>query len=178
MPHETLQQSSSLSRRAALGGIGAAAAALSLRQRRGAAAQAATPAAQATPAGAVGDLADLLRATERDRLRAFVEADMEVIDRLTADDFQLINPGGGTVSKAEYLEGISSGFLDYVVWEPTSAIVVRLYGEAAAIRYQSRLEIVIGGEALPPLAVWHTDLYEQRDGGWQVVWSHATAVEE
>jgi hypothetical protein len=131
----------------------------------------------ATPASAETALADLIRSTERERLAAFVAADMETIDRLTADDFQLINPGGGSVSKAEYLGDVATGVIDYVVWEATSPIVVRLYGEAAAIRYQSRTEIVIGGEALPPLAVWHTDLYEQRDGIWQVVWSQATAVE-
>jgi len=24
---------------------------------------------------------------------------------------------------------------------------------------------------------WHTDLYERRDGQWQVVWSHATEIQ-
>jgi hypothetical protein len=176
MSHDTRRSSSHLSRRAALG-VGATAA-VSLRQYLPAAAQGATPATQATPSAADTALADLIRTTERERLAAFVAADMAVIDRLTADDFQLINPAGGTVSRAAYLGGISSGFLDYVVWEPTSAIAVRLYGEAAAIRYQSHTELVIAGGALPPLSVWHTDLYEHRDGTWQVVWSHATAVEE
>jgi len=53
--------------------------------------------------------ADLLRATERNRLRALVEADMETAYQLHADDFQLINPAGGALSKEQYLGGIASG---------------------------------------------------------------------
>jgi hypothetical protein len=44
--------------------------------------------------------ADTIRAIERQRLRAFLEANMEVAQQLHADDFQLINPGGGALSKA------------------------------------------------------------------------------
>lgn len=76
-------------------------------------------AAQAIPSAADTDLADRIRATERERLR--------------------------------------------------------LYGDAAAIQYRSNTEIVVGGEQLV-LHNWHTDLYEQRDGRWQVVWSQATSI--
>jgi hypothetical protein len=123
------------------------------------------------------ELADLLRTTERKRLRAFVEADMDVLEPLHADDFQLINPGGRPFTKAEYLGGIASGAIDYRVWEPDSAIDVHLYGNAAAIRYRSQIEIVVGGETFPLRSFWHTDIYEQSAGRWQIVWSQATAVQ-
>ena len=55
-------------------------------------------------------------------------------------------------------------------------IQVRLYGDAAVIRYQSELEIVVGGERVPRGRYWHTDSYEKRDGQWQIVWSQATAI--
>ena len=119
---------------------------------------------------------DTIRATERERLRALVDAEMDTANRLHADDFQLVNPGGGTLSKAEYLGGIGSGGIDYLVFEPASEIAVRLYAQAALIRYRSDLEIVVGGESIPRGNYWHTDLYEQRDGRWQVVWSQATAI--
>jgi hypothetical protein len=45
------------------------------------------------------DEADHLRAIERDRLRSLVGADLATARRLHADDFQLINPRGGTLSK-------------------------------------------------------------------------------
>ena len=119
--------------------------------------------------------ADLIRATERERLRALVEANMEVARQLHADDFQLINPLGQSLSKEQYLGGIASGDLDYLVWEPES-IEVRLYDQAAVIRYQSQLEIVVQGQNVPRQRYWHTDLYENRNGRWQVVWSQATGI--
>ena len=119
--------------------------------------------------------ADLIRATECGRLRALVEANMEVARQLHADDFQLINPLGQSLSKEQYLGGIASGDLDYLVWEPES-IEVRLYDQAAVIRYQSQLEIVVQGQKVPRQRYWHTDSYEKRNGRWQVVWSQATEI--
>ena len=119
--------------------------------------------------------ADLIRATERERLCALVEANMEVARQLHADDFQLINPLGQSLSKEQYLGGIASGDLDYLVWEPES-IEVRLYDQAAVIRYQSQLEIVVQGQKVPRQRYWHTDFYEKRNGRWQVVWSQATGI--
>ena len=120
--------------------------------------------------------AELLRATERERLRALVAADVERAGQLHTDDFQLINPLGGALSKEQYLGGISSGQIHYLHWEPET-IAVRLYGDAAVIRYQSQLEIVVQGRRIPRQRYWHTDLYERHGMQWQVVWSQATAGE-
>ncbi|HEU4681413.1 MAG TPA: nuclear transport factor 2 family protein [Gemmatimonadales bacterium] len=120
--------------------------------------------------------ADSLRATERERLRALVAGDVTRARPLHADDFQLINPRGGDLSKEQYLGGIASGQIDYLFWEPDS-IAVRLYRDAAVIRYPSQLEIVVQGAHIPRQRYWHTDLYERRDGRWQVVWSHATGIQ-
>ena len=136
----------------------------------------------AAPAGAAPDVrppsaqaeADAVRATERERLRALVSADVEAARRLHADDFQLINPLGGSLSREQYLGVIASGQVDYLAWEPDS-IAVRLYGRAAAIRYRSQVELLVQGQRNSRRA-WHTDVYEKRDGRWQVVWSHATEV--
>jgi hypothetical protein len=119
--------------------------------------------------------ADLLRDTERERLRALVGGNMEAARRFHADDFQLINPLGGSLSKEQYLGGIASGEIHYLAWEP-EAIDVRLYMSAAVIRYRSELEIVVRGQRISRRPYWHTDLYEKRGGQWQVVWSHATEV--
>ena len=48
----------------------------------------------------------LVRNTERERLRALVAKDMDVAEKLHADDFQLINPMGLVSSKQEYLGGL------------------------------------------------------------------------
>ena len=117
--------------------------------------------------------AEILRATERERLRALVAGDVARARQLHTEDFQLINPLGGVLSKEQYLGGISSGQIHYVYWEPES-IAVRLYGDVAVIRYQSQLEIVVQGRHIPRQRYWHTDLYERHETQWQVVWSHAT----
>lgn len=121
--------------------------------------------------------ADQLRSAERERLRALVEADVEVAGRLHAEDFQLINPLGGSLTKAEYLGAIASGEIDYLLWEPET-IEVKLYGDAAVIRYQAQLQIKV--RAIPDAPsgrFWHTDVYERRNGVWQVVWSQATQIQ-
>jgi hypothetical protein len=135
MPHRSLPSPRSFSRRTVPSGDGAAPAA-----------QEAASATWATPSAAGAELADLIRAIERERLRALVEANMAVAEQLHVDDFQLINPGGGALTKEEYLGGVASGEIDYLVWEPDSEIAVRLYDGAAAIRYRSNTEIVVEGK--------------------------------
>jgi hypothetical protein len=118
---------------------------------------------------------DQVRAIERERLRSLIEADLEVANRLHADDFQLVNPLGQSLSKEQYLGGIASGDINYLLWEP-GEIEVRMYENGAAIRYESELEIVVHGQMIPRQRYWHTDVYEKRNGQWQVVWSQATGT--
>ena len=123
------------------------------------------------------DEADQLRTIERSRLRSLVEADIETARRLHADDFQLVNPRGGTLTRDQYLSDIASGNLDYLEWEP-GEIQVRLHGETAVIRYKANIKISIQGSPALSVKTWHTDLYEKRQGQWQAVWSQATLIEE
>jgi hypothetical protein len=124
------------------------------------------------------DLGERIRTLERQRFRALVKAEVDVAAPLHADDFQLINPFGMTLTKSEYLGGIASGEINYLVFEPVGVIAVHVFDGAVAIRYRSRLEIIVGGRHLPPGHYWHTDLYAQRGGRWQVVWSQATEIRD
>jgi hypothetical protein len=129
-----------------------------------------------TSAANAQSVPDELRAVERERLRALVNADIAAAYRLHAQDFQLINPLGGALSKADYLGAIESGEIQYLMWEPGN-IEVKLYTDAAVLRYQAELRIKV--KALPDAPTgrfWHMDVYERRDGAWQVVWSQATQV--
>jgi hypothetical protein len=119
--------------------------------------------------------ADLVRAAERDRLRALVEGDAERAGRLHAEDFQLITPAGDSLSKEEYLDAIASGQMNYLAWDP-GPIAVRLGADTAVIRYRSEIEIVVDGRRMPRRRYWHTDSYERLDGQWQAVWSQATEI--
>ena len=119
--------------------------------------------------------ADLIRETEHQRLRALVAAEIELANSLHSDDYQLITPNGQTISKQDYIGGIASGDLVYQVFEPASDIAVRLYGNAAAVRYQARIEIRFSDQRDSGV-FWHTDIYEKKDGRWQAVWSQATRI--
>jgi hypothetical protein len=119
--------------------------------------------------------AELIRDTERARLRALVEGDIETAGRLHATEFQLITPIGMALSKNDYLGAIASGQIKYLAWEP-GPIAVRHHHSHAVIRYRARLEVVFGGHRVAPGDYWHTDSYEHRDGQWMVVWSQATAI--
>ena len=123
------------------------------------------------------DSTSQLIAIEHERLSSLVDADMPAADRYHSDDFQLINPDGGTMSKEQYLGRVADGSLDYIVWEPEE-IRVKLYGRSAVIRYKARLIVSVKGSAGRDVHFWHTDLYEKRGGKWQVVWAHATMIKE
>ena len=120
---------------------------------------------------------ELLRQTERGRLRSLATPDLPTAERLHADDYELITPGGGTLSKREYLDGIAAGDLDYSVFEPISEIRVRLYDHAAILRYRVRIEILVNG-GRDAGNFWHTDAYELRGDQWQAVWSQATRIRD
>jgi hypothetical protein len=120
---------------------------------------------------------ELIRETERTRLRALVGGDIETAGRLHADEFQLITPIGMALSKNDYLGAIASGQIKYLAWEP-GPIAVRHYRSHAVIRYRARLEVLFGGRRVAPSDYWHTDTYENHDGRWIVVWSQATAISQ
>jgi hypothetical protein len=122
-----------------------------------------------------GGEADLLRETERARLRALVSADVDQARKFHAPDFQLITPIGAALSNEDYMGAIASGQLKYLTWQPAE-IAVRLYGEGAILRYRAQLELVFGGHKIPLSDYWHTDTYEKHEGRWMVVWSQATAI--
>ena len=118
-----------------------------------------------------------LEQVERERLRALVDADIDRAAQLFAEDFQLVTPSGRTLSKTEYLEAVRTREIPYSSWE-AGEIEIRAYGDAAVIRYPAEMAFDVDGAVTRPRRLWHTDLYERRDGHWQVVWSQATRIDE
>lgn len=117
-----------------------------------------------------------LQRLERERLQSLVSADIATARRLHADDFQLINPLGEAFSKAQYLGQIESRQLDYQGWE-AGKIVVRLYRDAAVIRYRdTRFDVDWEGQPVHRGPMYHTNVYERRGEQWQVVWSQASGA--
>ena len=92
--------------------------------------------------------AELLRETERQRVRSLVQGDLAGADSLHASDYQLITPLGYALSKDDYLGSIESGALDYLVFEPVTEIEVWGDDGIGLLRYQARIEFA-GPDARP-----------------------------
>jgi hypothetical protein len=115
-----------------------------------------------------------LQELERTRLEALVNADHEVLEELHADDFELVNSYGVQFSRSEYLRQIVSGQLDYSTWR-AGQITVRLHNGLAVMRYRDlEFEAWFDGELASQGQLVHTNVYELREGSWQIVWSQAS----
>jgi hypothetical protein len=116
-------------------------------------------------------------ALERRRLRSLVEPDLEIARSLHSRDYQLITPSGATYSRDQYLGEIESGVLDYSVFEPEDEahVAVRIVIGGAAVRYVARI-VVSFADGTDRARVWHTDLWERGEEGWQATWSQATRL--
>jgi hypothetical protein len=125
-----------------------------------------------------GDQATIENLEEMEEMRrqALVDADMRVVDRLHAADFQLIPPPGTRLTREEFLGAVAAGDLDFLAFEPISTIQVRLHSKVAVLWYRSRIDIVAADQGRFTHEAWHTCLYEIRQGRWQAVWEQATAV--
>jgi hypothetical protein len=118
---------------------------------------------------------DSLIAFERQRLAALVAGDIEGAHAMHHPDFQLVTPRGVILSRTDYLREIRSGGIRYLVWQPDE-IAGRVSGDTGVLRYRSRMEMESDGRRLPGIRCWHTDHYVSVGGGWQVVYSQATAI--
>jgi hypothetical protein len=157
------------------GALAAIAAGVAIPALTGAQASPARPAAHKRP---IASQADQLRAIERTRLHALVNADTATAGRLMASDFQGVTPTGDTLRRTDYLGSVAAGVLDYLVFEPVSRIAVRRSGDSAALRYKVSFDIIAGGPGGTRVTHkgWITELWERRAGHWLLVWEQATAI--
>ncbi len=122
------------------------------------------------------DTDDELKAIEQQRITAITGKDADALQRLLADDYHLITPGGQQVGKFDLVNGIREGFISYSLWEVDGAMAVVASEAMAVVRYRASLQVTVQGEAQPPQRLWHTEVYQQRDGAWQAVMSQDTRV--
>jgi len=117
---------------------------------------------------------------ERRRLAALVAADTTLLDDLHAEDFVLVNPGGGEWDKTFYLGGIADGSIDYRRFEVVTPIQVLADDSVAVVRYRSAIEIAVGGGPYESLNAWHPDCYrhDERSRQWRCLWSQATRTDD
>jgi hypothetical protein len=117
-----------------------------------------------------------LRQSETQRLQALVDADIAVAGPLIASDFELVNPIGEVLSRADVLGGVGSGDLDFLSDTVTSQIRVRLHGKTAVLRYRHTIDVTVVPVGHLAHPAWTTASYERRKGSWQIVWEQTGAI--
>ena len=112
---------------------------------------------------------------EKDRqfFSALLEASVEALDRLLADDFLLIDVmGGSEIAKGALLEVIASGQLKFDAIEPADCRV-RLYQTTAVITGRTRMR---GRFGVTPFTASsrYTHVYVVQQGQWRLVAAQGT----
>ena len=105
-----------------------------------------------------------------------VAGDVTAATDVLADDFVLVDPGGGTWTKKDYLDAISAGSLDYLSWTIESEMRVLVDGDIAVLRYRATIDVSLDGEHVPKGNFWKSAVYQKRAGRWLAVWSQATQI--
>jgi Domain of unknown function (DUF4440) len=114
-------------------------------------------------------------ALERREQRAAVNGDSRDLAEVLAPEVQMVTPDGDELTKEEYLDAVGFGDLDYTVFKPVTPMEVRIDGGQAVVTFTSQLEVSADGLHVEHHA-WHTVVYKEREGRWQMVWSQTTAI--
>jgi len=114
-------------------------------------------------------------AVERAFFTALVEAGLETLDRVLADDFSLIDVvRGAEVTKASLLAVLGSGQLRFKAIEPTEQRV-RHYSATAVVTGCTRMRAWFGGVPFATLGRY-THVYVEQQGRWRLVAAQGTPI--
>ena len=103
---------------------------------------------------------------------AMVSNDIGRIADCISDDWVLVTPEVGPVSREGMLEAIASGRLTHDMMVKT-LVRAKVYGDMAVVTGRGRNTGTFRGE---PIAAdeWITDIYRRIDGRWRCVLTHLT----
>jgi len=122
------------------------------------------------------DLAVL--AAEKARTTALVQGDTVTLEKLLADDLTYVHASGKVDTKASFLEGIKSGELHYIAWEPKS-MHVRVVGQTGVLNGEYAVRVRDRRVQAEPfdINVFILSVYARRDGRWQqIAWQSTKDV--
>lgn len=124
------------------------------------------------------DGADVLTATfvdiEEAFNRAMVSNDTARIGACVMDDWALVTPEVGIVSRARLLHLIESGELSHDTMTK-DVVRVRAYGDTAVVTARGQNTGMFRGQRISA-DEWVTDVYRRLDGRWLCVLTHLTPV--
>lgn len=103
---------------------------------------------------------------------AMVSNDVTQIAACVSDDWVLVTPEAGVVTRSRILRAIESGALSHATMTKDVARV-KIYGDVAIVTGRGQNTGVFMGQ---PIAAdeWITDVYRKVDGRWLCVLTHLT----
>ena len=107
---------------------------------------------------------------------AMISNDVDRIAACISDDWVLITPEVGPVSREGMLGAIASGRLTHQTMSKDIAIV-RVYGDTAVVSGRGQNTGTFLGESISA-DEWVTDIYRKVDGRWLCVLTHLTPVKQ
>ena len=105
-----------------------------------------------------------IKLSEQQWAEASMKRDTATVERILADDFVGLDPGGAFFRKAEELASVSKNEGDYV-FAKGNDVEVRFYGDTAVARGSESWKKRSGEQGR---YVW-TDTWIRRNGKWQIV---------
>lgn len=112
---------------------------------------------------------------ERQFFTSLVEASLEALDRVLADDFILIDVmRGAEVPKSLLLELVGSGQLEFDAIEPADSYV-RWYQTTAVITGRTQMSGRFGGTPFTASSRY-THVYVEQQGQWRLVAAQGTQI--
>jgi ketosteroid isomerase-like protein len=114
---------------------------------------------------------ELLR-WEKDFAKAVVSNNADAIGKFLADDWVIIDPDGGIIDRARFLDVIKSGMLSHELME-SDAVQVRSYGDCAIVTALTGTKAKFAGQEFTTQER-ATDVFVRRAGRWHCVFSQLT----
>ena len=140
-----------------------------------ASAQTAAPAASATSPASPETVAALEKLNS-EWLTAYKTRDGAALDRILADDFEAIYPGGRILRKADLIRSATNPArtVSEIAWDDLKILV---FGDVAVVRARSR---IVGKNAEGDFSSRndYADVYVRRAGAWRAVSAHVVPVSE
>ena len=111
---------------------------------------------------------------EQRRFGAMTHNDFETLGQLLSDDLVYTHSTAKVDTKQSYIDSLKSGAVTYVEVERTDTRI-RVYGNAATVAGQAVVHVKLNGEPREA-RIRYTDVWVQKDGGWQMVAWEATPI--
>ena len=110
-------------------------------------------------------------------MQAMIEGDIETIEQIYSDDYELVTRNGSLRSRTERIEMLESGKLRYINLGTESEVSVKIYGNIAVVRgIISAAETEYNGERRISTKRRFIEIWECMNSDWQEISRQTTAI--